>query len=57
MIGNTIVETEYMGRRRHLRNSYFVSFKQMLNTLGFIGMTGLIAVVAIVVLLSLLSLV
>jgi hypothetical protein len=57
MIGNTIVETEYMGKRRHLRNSYFVSFKQILNTFGLMGITGLITVVAIIALLSLLFLV
>src|ERR1700722_14450060 len=48
MIGNTSVETEYIGRRRDFKNSYFVSFKQMLITFGRIRLTaGLTAIVAI----------
>src|SRR5215831_18236265 len=34
MRGNARVETEYMGKRKHFRNSYFASFQQIVTRLG-----------------------
>jgi hypothetical protein len=49
-----MVETEYIGKRRDFKNSYFVSFRQILNGFGRCTFTiELNAVEAVAILISL----